>query len=247
MTWPLRFRLSHLFNGNSITSLPTGVWPSLLPWGIHHGSCHFRQRAPQVLPGGRPESGELGSLWSRKTAMPRETPACQRRLGPAEPCTRWGKEDRESQVMSPIQTPLPVPSVSWCPGERGVIVCPSSPSLPALTLAFPDKGEEKPTAAGGGPHPFMLTLEPPSHPFSLLPSSHVGAPQRPWESHLVAWISSATKTTQVGLCPCFPSSQQPPCESAWNRSGKMGPACDYYWNVFNMTAIGNEENRCQWY
>lgn len=158
------------------------------PLPVRHPSWKlaFSPESPQVLPGWRPEAGELVSLWSRRTAMPRETPACQ--LPPAStgsiPQSPAQGEGRriESQVMSLSQTPLPVLSVSWCPRERGVISCPSSPSLPAPFSCFPRqrRGEahisRRGLEAGGGPHPFMLTLEPPSHPSSLMASSHVRAP-----------------------------------------------------------------------
>lgn len=84
--------------------------------------------------------------------MPRETPACQ--LPPAStgsipqsPAQGEGRKI-ESQVMSLSQTPLPVLSVSWCPRERGVISCHLLPHSLLPSLAFPGKGEEKPTSAG---------------------------------------------------------------------------------------------------
>lgn len=103
-----------------------------------------------------------------------------------------GEGGQREPGYAPSQTALPVPSVSWCPRERGVIGGPSSPSLPAPFSCFPRQGRgethigRRGIEAGGGPHPFMRTLEPPSHPFSLMPSLHIRAPQRPRGAHLVA-------------------------------------------------------------
>lgn len=153
MTWPLRFRLSHLFNGNSLPSSPTGVWPFPLLWGIHHGSWCFRQRAPQVLPGCRPEAGELGSLWSRRTAKPRENPACQ--LPPAsagsipQSPAQGGGRRTESQVMPLVRQHSLSPALASVQGREELLAAHLLPHSLLPSLAFQDKGEEKPTSAGG--------------------------------------------------------------------------------------------------
>lgn len=69
---------------------------------------------------------------------------------PTDPAQGEGRRTgRENQVMSAGQAPLPMPSAGL-QGARGVVSCPSSPSLPLSYPDFPREGKErgKPTLAG---------------------------------------------------------------------------------------------------
>lgn len=102
----------------------------------------------------RPEAEELGRLRSKRTAMPRETTACQ--LPPASPVlapqtlaqSEGRRTGKESQIMSPSQGPLPVPSTCWSPrGKRRCQLPLFFPYSLLLAPAFPGKGKR-----GENPH-----------------------------------------------------------------------------------------------